>query len=140
MSEFVDHLIRVRYAETDKMRIVYYANYFVYFEIGRVEYMRRRGLDYSRMEIEDDCFTVVAEATCRYLSPARFDDPLRIRTQITSAKSRVIRFGYEILHDESKALLVTGETIHVICGSDGKPKILPEKYRPYFDFKSIQTE
>jgi acyl-CoA thioester hydrolase len=135
MSEFVDTVVRVRYAETDKMRIVYYANYFVYFEIGRVEYMRQRGLDYSRMEIEDDCFTVVAEAKCRYRRPARFDDPLRIRTQVTSAKTRVITFGYEVLHDETKELLVTGETIHVVCGSDGRPKILPEKYRRYFDFE-----
>lgn len=135
MSDFVDHVVRVRYAETDKMSIVYYANYFIYFEIGRVEYMRQRGLDYRRMELEDDSFTVVAEAKCRYRRPARYDDPLRIRTRVTSAKSRVITFGYEILHDETKELLVTGETIHVVCSSKGRPKPLPEKYRKYFDFK-----
>jgi acyl-CoA thioester hydrolase len=134
MGEFVDTVVRVRYAETDKMAIVYYANYFVYFEVGRVEYMRQRGLDYRRMELEDDSFTVVAEAKCRYHRPARYDDSLRIRTRVTSAKSRVITFGYEILNDETKELLVTGETIHVVCSSQGRPKPLPEKYRQYFDF------
>jgi acyl-CoA thioester hydrolase len=135
MGEFIDHLVRVRYAETDKMSIVYYANYFIYFEIGRVEYMRTRGMDYRQMELEDDAFTVVAEAKCRYRRPARYDDPLRIRTRVTSVKSRVITFGYEILHDETKELLVTGETIHVVCNGKGRPKPLPEKYRKYFDFK-----
>ena len=135
MSEFIDHVVRVRYAETDKMSIVYYANYFIYFEIGRVEYMRQRGMDYRQMELEDDAFTVVAEAKCRYRRPARYDDPLRIRTRVTSVKSRVITFGYEILHDETKELLVAGETIHVVCNGKGRPKPLPEKYRKYFDFK-----
>ena len=134
MSEFIDTVVRVRYAETDKMGIVYYANYFIYFEIGRVEYLRQRGLDYRRMELEDDSFTVVAEAKCRYRRPARYDDPLRIRTRVTSAKRRTITFGYEILHDETGELLATGETIHVVCDSNGRPKPLPEKYRRYFDF------
>ena len=56
MSEFIDTVVRVRYAETDKMGIVYYGNYFIYFEIGRVEYLRQRGLDYRRMELDDDSF------------------------------------------------------------------------------------
>jgi acyl-CoA thioester hydrolase len=133
MTEFNDTVVRVRYAETDKMGIVYYANYLIYFEIGRVEYLRQRGLDYRRMELEDDSFTVVAEAKCRYRRPARYDDPLRIRTQVTSAKRRTITFGYEILHDETGELLTTGETIHVVCDSNGRPKPLPEKYRRYFN-------
>jgi acyl-CoA thioester hydrolase len=139
MSEFVDTVVRVRYAETDKMGIVYYANYYIYFEIGRVEYLRERGLDYRCMELEDDCFTVVAESRCRYRRPARYDDPLRIRTRVTSAKSRVITFGYEIVHDETKEVLATGETIHVVCDSKGRPKPLPEKYRHYFDFESAES-
>jgi len=133
MSEFVDTVVRVRYAETDKMGIVYYANYYIYFEIGRVEFLRQRGLDYRRMEIDDDSFTVVAESRCRYRRPARYDDPLRIRTHVTAAKSRVITFGYEILHDETGELLATGETTHVVCDRNGRPKPLPEKYRRYFD-------
>jgi acyl-CoA thioester hydrolase len=134
MSEFIDTVVRVRYAETDKMGIVYYGNYFIYLEIGRVEYLRQRGLDYRRMELDDDSFTVVGEAKCRYRRPARYDDPLRIRTRVTSLRSRTIAFGYEILHHETGELLATGETIHVVCDSNGRPKPLPEKYRRYFDF------
>jgi len=139
MSEFVETVVRVRYAETDKMAIVYYANYFIYFEIGRVEYMRERGLDYRRMELEDDSFTVVAEAKARYRRPARYDDPLRIRTRVTVVKRRTITFGYEILHDETGELLVTGETIHVVCDSKGRPKALPEKYHHFFEFEVAET-
>jgi acyl-CoA thioester hydrolase len=140
MSEFIDTVVRVRYAETDKMGIVYYANYFVYFEIGRVEYLRQKGLDYRRMELEDDCFTVVAEAKCRYRRPARFDDSLRIRTRVTSAKRRMITFGYELLHDETGDLLATGETIHVVCDRNGRPKPLPEKYHHYFDYRMTHSK
>jgi acyl-CoA thioester hydrolase len=129
MSEPFDTLVRVRYAETDKMGVVYYANYYIYFEIGRVEYMRNLGIDYKRMEIEDDTFIFVAESKCRYRRPARYDDLLRIRTRLLSVKRRTIHFGYEILHNETGELLAAGETIHVVCGSGGKPKTLPEKYR-----------
>jgi acyl-CoA thioester hydrolase len=133
MSEFIDTVVRVRYAETDKMGIVYYANYLIYFEIGRVEFLRQQGVDYRRMELEDDSFTVVAEARCRYRRPARYDDPLRIRTRVTMAKLRTITFGYEIRHDVTGELLTTGETTHVVCDSNGRPKPLPEKYRRFFD-------
>ena len=129
MSASFDTLVRVRYAETDKMGVVYYANYYIYFEIGRVEYMRNLGIDYKRMEIEDDSFIVVGESKCRYRRPARYDDLLRIRTRVLSVKRRTIHFGYEIVRDETGELLAAGETIHVVCGTNGKPKALPEKYR-----------
>ena len=128
-AKFYDTKVRVRYVETDKMGVVYYANYLIYFEIGRVEYMRSLGIDYRRMEIEDDAFIVVAESTCRYRRSARFDDVLRIRTRVVSAKKRTIHFGYEIIHDETQEVLATGETVHVVCSAAGKPKALPEKYR-----------
>src|SRR5487761_1337637 len=79
-SEFSDFTIRVRYADTDQMHVVYYGNYYKYFEIGRVEYMRERGIAYKQMEEQDDSFIMVAESHCRYLRPARYDDLLRIRT------------------------------------------------------------
>lgn len=129
MSKSFDFLVRVRYAETDKMGVVYYGNYYIYFEIGRAEYMRNLGIDYKRMEIEDDSLIVVAESKCRYRRPARYDDLLRIRTRVLSVKRRTIHFGYEILRDETSELLAEGETIHVVCGSNGKPKALPERYR-----------
>ena len=133
MSEYPDTTLRVRYVVTDKMGVVYYANYYVYFEVGRVEYMRVRGVNYREMEIEDDCFIVVVESQCRHRHPAHYDDLLRIRTRVTEARRRMIRFAYEIVHDGTGELLATGETLHVICDGHGRPKSLPEKYRHLFD-------
>jgi acyl-CoA thioester hydrolase len=138
-SEFFDHVVRVRYAETDNMGVVYYANYYIYFEIGRVEYMRHKGVDYRRMELEDQTFLFVAESKCRYRRPAHYDDPLRIRTRVVSARRRTITFGYEIFHDETNELLATGETLHVVCGSNGRAKPLPDKYRRYFNFEAAES-
>src|SRR5580693_9316432 len=125
MTEFFDTIVRVRYAETDQMGFVYYGNYYVYFEVGRVEYMRNLGVDYKQMEIEDDSFIVVAESKCRYRRPARYDDLLRIRTRIVALKRRTIHFDYEVIRDATAELLATGETIHVVCDSAGRPKSLP---------------
>lgn len=122
--------IRVRYAETDQMGVVYYGNYFTWFEVGRVELCRQLGFEYKRMETEDDSYIVVAEASCRYKRPARFDDLLTIRTHVKETQRRTIRFGYEILNDGE--LIATGETLHVICDSKGRPKSLPDKYKNYF--------
>lgn len=122
--------IRVRYAETDQMGVVYYGNYFTWFEVGRVELCRQLGFEYKRMEAEDDSYIVVAEASCRYKRPARFDDLLTIRTQVKETQRRTIRFGYEIFNDGE--LIATGETLHVICDSKGRPKSLPDKYKKYF--------
>ena len=124
--------IRVRYAETDQMGVVYYANCFVWFEVARVELMRQMGFSYKQMEIEDDSFVVVARASCTYKHPARFDDVLRIRTNVSESRRRTIAFEYEVFHDATASLIATGETLHVICDSKGRPKSLPEKYRKYF--------
>jgi len=130
--EFHDASIRVRYAETDQMGVVYHSNYLIWFEIGRVELMRAVGFEYKLMETEDDCFIVVAEASCRYLHPARYDELLRIRTRIAQAGRRIVKYSYELLRDSDGTLLAIGATTHVICGRDGKPKQLPEKYRAKF--------
>jgi acyl-CoA thioester hydrolase len=130
--EFHDATVRVRYAETDQMGVVYHANYLIWFEIGRVELMRALGFEYKLMETEDDCYIVVAEASCRYLHPARYDELLRVRTRISRAGNRVVKYAYELLRDSDNAVLATGTTTHVICGSAGKPKQLPEKYRDKF--------
>jgi acyl-CoA thioester hydrolase len=135
MGEFSETLARVRYKETDQMGMVYYGNYFTFFEIGRVEYMRERGIAYKQMESEDDSFIVVAEARCRYIRPARYDDLLRIRTRVSEARRRGISFAYEILRHDGSELLATGETVHIICNREGRPKSLPEKYRQYFPLK-----
>ena len=127
--EYHDTTLRVRYAETDQMGVVYHSNYLIWFEVGRVELMRATGFDYKVMETEDDCFIVVAEAHCRYERPARYDQVLRVRTRIAEWRNRIVKFSYEIFLDEDSSLLATGYTTHVICGSNGRPKSLPPKYR-----------
>ncbi|MFI5058485.1 MAG: acyl-CoA thioesterase [Candidatus Acidiferrales bacterium] len=133
MIDYHDVAVRVRYAETDQMGVVYHANYLVWFEVGRVELMRALGVEYKRMEIEDDCQIVVADAHCRYHHPARYDEVLRVRARISESKNRVIRFSYELFRDADGQLLATGATTHIICGRNGKPKLLPDKYRKIFD-------
>jgi acyl-CoA thioester hydrolase len=130
--EFHDATVRVRYAETDQMGVVYHSNYLVWFEIGRVELMRALGFEYKLMESEDDCYIVVAEAACRYHQPARYDEQLRVRTRIAQTGNRIVKFSYELLRDPDGVLLATGETTHVICGRNGRPKSMPEKYREKF--------
>ena len=129
MLESHDARVRVRYAETDQMGVVYHANYFVWFEVGRVELMRALGVEYKKMEKEDDCHIVVADAHCHYHHPARYDEVLRVRTRIAESKNRVVKFSYELFRDSDGTLLANGNTTHIICGGNGKPKLLPEKYR-----------
>src|ERR1700675_4460214 len=102
--EYAETTIRVRYAETDQMGVVYYANYFTWFEVGRVELCRQLGFEYKQMESEDDSYIVVADAHCRYKHPARFDDELLVRTRLLMAQRRTVKFGYEILHKSSGEL------------------------------------
>jgi acyl-CoA thioester hydrolase len=130
--EYAETTIRVRYAETDQMGVVYHGNYFTWFEVGRVELCRQLGFEYKQMELEDDSYIVVADAHCRYKRPARFDDELLVRTRLLLSQRRTVKFGYEILHKLSGEILATGDTVHVICDRQGRPKSLPEKYRKYF--------
>jgi acyl-CoA thioester hydrolase len=128
----IETRLRVRYAETDQMGIVYYANYLVWMEVGRVEYCRAAGIRYRDMEIEDGILLTVAEASCRYLSPALYDEEVIVRTWIEEAHPRLIRFGYEMSCAEDGRRLATGETKHIFCGRDRKPRKLLEKYRSAF--------
>jgi acyl-CoA thioester hydrolase len=132
MGEFSETTVRVRYAETDQMGVVYHANYYVWFEVGRVEYLRQAGVNYKEMESKDDCFIVVAESSCRHRRPARYDELIRVRTRISKGNSRMCRLEYEVLNDATGELLATGETAHVFCDRNGRPKTLPEQYRKYF--------
>jgi acyl-CoA thioester hydrolase len=132
MIEYHDAAVRVRYAETDQMGVVYHGNYFIWFEVGRVELMRAMGFEYKLMEKDDDCHIVVVDARCRYLKPAKYDDVLRVRTRIAETMNRMVRYSYELFRDEDNQLLATGETTHVVCGSNGRPKLLPQKYRERF--------
>jgi acyl-CoA thioester hydrolase len=136
MNDFYETTVRVRYAETDQMGVVYYANYLVWFEVGRVETFRQMGFSYKEMEKEDDSYVVVAEASCRYRRPAFYDDRILIRTRVAESRSRTLRFAYEIRRDPTGELLATGETLHVICDGRSRPKALPDKYRQYFPLTS----
>ncbi len=124
----VDARVRVRYAETDQMGVVYHANYLVWMEVGRVEYWRAAGLRYRDMEKDDGILLVVAEVNCRYLSPAVYDEEVIIRTSIAEANARIIRFEYEMLAADDGRRLATGYTKHVFCGTDRRPTKVPQKY------------
>ena len=124
--------IRVRYAETDQMGVVYYANFFIWFEIGRVEFLRQLGFDYKQMEIADDCHLPVVDANCRYKSPARYDDSIVIETRVTAMRSSVLKFGYRISRiadaDGTEKLLAEGETTHVVVDRTMQKRTLPATY------------
>jgi acyl-CoA thioester hydrolase len=128
----VETRLRVRYAETDQMGIVYYANYLVWMELGRAEYCRAAGIRYRDMEQEDGILLAVAEVNCRYASPARYDEEVIVRTWIEQAHPRMVRFAYEMIEAATSRVLATGETKHVFSGRDLKPRKLPEKYRAAF--------
>jgi acyl-CoA thioester hydrolase len=131
MTKFHDTKIRVRYAETDQWGTVYHSNFFIWFEVGRVELMRALGFNYKDMEEKDDSHTVVVDVHCSYEKPARYDDLIRVRTWVAEARMRTIKFAYEVFNDATGQRLATGETLHVICDGQGRPKELPEKYRAF---------
>ena len=131
-NEWTTTTLRVRYAETDQMGVVYYANYFVWFEIGRTDFCRQHGFAYKEMEQQDGLYIIVAEARCRYKAPARYDDELVIRTCLRAVRRRVLVFGYEVRHLDTDEILAEGETVHFITDRDGRPRSLPDKYRDLF--------
>jgi acyl-CoA thioester hydrolase len=132
MTDSVETSVNVRYAETDQMGIVYYANYLVWFEVGRVAWCKAKGFHYTEMESRDKRFLMVAEAACRYKAPAHFSEDILIRTALSKATDRVIRYRYEIREKTTHLLLATGETAHVVTDSKFRPSRLPDHYRKYF--------
>ena len=124
--------VRVRYAETDQMGIVYYANYLVWFEIGRVEVLRALGLSYRQLEAEHQCILPVAEARCRYRSPARYDDRILIEARPALLRGSLIKFAYRIFRNADdptkRELLAEGETTHVVCDGQLNRKHLPAEF------------
>lgn len=118
---------RVRYAETDQMGVAYYANYFVWFEVGRSQYCNDCGFSYRDMERETGLFLIVAEANCRYKNAARYEDELIIRTRISELTRRTVRFSYEIERTEGASVAI-GETLHVLINREGRPSSFPERF------------
>jgi acyl-CoA thioester hydrolase len=124
--------LRVRYAETDQMGVVYHANYFVWFEVGRVELMRQLGFSYRDMEQNDNCFIAVVDARCRYKAPARYDDEVIVRTRLKNVRETLVHFGYELLRESDALALAEGETTHIVTDAEMKVRAIPEKYMKVF--------
>lgn len=126
-SRIAQSRVKVRYAETDQMGVAYYANYFVWFEVGRSQYCNDCGFSYRDMERETGLFLIVAEASCRYKTPARYEDDLIIRTRVIDSTRRTLKFSYEIERADGAAV-ATGETLHVLINAEARPSSFPEKY------------
>jgi acyl-CoA thioester hydrolase len=124
--------IRVRYAETDQMGVVYHANHFIWFEVGRVELLRQLGFSYKEMERADDCFIAVVDARCRYKAPVLYDDEVLVRTYLKDVRDKMIHFGYELVRANTSEVLAEGETTHIVADKQMKPRALPEKYMKVF--------
>jgi acyl-CoA thioester hydrolase len=120
--------LRDRYAETDQMGVVYHSNYFVWFEVGRVELLRQFGFSYRDMETVDNRFIAVAEAKCRYRAPAHYDDEVFVRTELLNVRDSVLHFGYELRRVTDGVVLAEGETTHIVTDAEMKVAALPEKY------------
>ncbi|HKP36252.1 MAG TPA: thioesterase family protein [Pyrinomonadaceae bacterium] len=132
--------LRVRYAETDKMGVVYHANYLVWFEIGRTEYCRARGFSYRDMEESENAFLVVAESYCRYKAPAYYDDVLIVRTHITELRRRSLRFGYEIIREPDGTVIAEGETGHVVTDGNGRVRSMPTGFAELLLSNPVEPE
>jgi acyl-CoA thioester hydrolase len=120
--------LRVRYAETDQMGVVYHSNYLIWFEVGRVELLRQLGFTYREMEKQDKCHIAVVDVKCRYKSPAFYDDEVLVRTRLLNVRESVIHFGYEILRAGDSTVLAEGETTHIVVDEKMQKTVLPEKY------------
>lgn len=121
--------LRVRYAETDQMGVVYHTNFAIWFEVGRVEFLRELGFTYRDMEAKDDCYIAVVELRCRYKAPARYDDSVVVRTRLKHLRGSLIGFAYEIVREDDGTLLAEGETMHIVTDAQMQKRELPEKYR-----------
>ncbi|HYF00889.1 MAG TPA: thioesterase family protein [Planctomycetota bacterium] len=116
--------VRVRYGETDQMGVVYHANYFLYFELGRTELLRATGLPYGELEARG-VFLVVTDAGCRYRAPARYDETLEVRTRVDRLGRASVRFAYEVRGPDGR-LCADGHTELAAVDSGKRPVRLPE--------------
>jgi acyl-CoA thioester hydrolase len=127
MKDLVNVDIRVRYAETDQMGVAYYANYLVWFEVGRSEFCRARRFRYAELEALGYKL-VVSDVHCRYRNSAKYDETVVVRTRLKGVNKRMITFGYEVLRKDQEEIIAEGETRHICVDSNGKTKSLPEKF------------
>lgn len=118
--------VRVRYQETDQMGVVYYANYFVYFELGRTELLRSLGVPYAELE-KEHVYLAVFDAYCKYKSPARYDDLLVVKAWVSKLKHVRVEISYEIWRDNERQLVAVGSTTLACLDEDGKPMLIPDR-------------
>ena len=132
MSRTSTSTFRVRYGETDQMGVAYHANYLVWCEIGRTDFIRSLGITYAELERRGHILAV-AEASLRYAASARYDDVVRVETRVESVKSRTITFAYEITREEPEpARLATARTVLVSIDREGAPRRLPDSVLDLF--------
>ena len=124
--------IRVRYAETDRMGVVYHSNHFVWFEIGRVELLRQMGFSYLDMEERDGCYIAVIDARCRYKSATYYDDEVVVRTRLELVRESLVQFAYELKRANTGELLAEGDTTHIVVDKHMRKVAIPEKYMAAF--------
>ncbi len=123
--------LRVRYAETDKMGVVYYANYLVWFEVGRADLLRSLGWSYREMEAAGISLPVI-DARCQYLRPARYDDEIEVRTEGRMLSPVRMEFDYQVVRRIDDSIAATGRTMHASLDASGKPCRLPARVREVF--------
>ena len=129
VSPFVTR-VRVRYAETDQMGVVYHANYLIWMEVARTELCKSLGFRYKDMEGDDGILLAVSEAHCRYLSAARYDEEVAVSATISDANRRFVTFEYEMTCEGRR--VATGQTKHIFLSREMRPVRLPDKYAPLF--------
>ena len=123
--------VRVRYAETDKMGVVYYANYLVWFEVGRTDLLRSTGWSYREMETEGFQLPVI-DVQCQYRAPAKYDDEIEVRTTGGIVSPVRVQFDYQVVRAADDAVLATGRTVHAVLDRSGRPRRLPDRAREIF--------
>lgn len=132
--------VRVRYAETDQMGVVYHSNYLIWFEVGRAELIRDLGLNYKAMEEEEGALIAVVEASLRYRAPAHYDDELTVKTRIAGVRGSVLRFSYAIHRSDDDQLLCEGATTHVVVDRAMNKIPMPAHYAKAFHAAHIPVE
>ncbi|MGH9556264.1 MAG: acyl-CoA thioesterase [Terriglobales bacterium] len=124
--------IRVRYAETDQMGVVYHSNFIIWFEVGRVELLRQMGFSYKEMEQQDDCHIAVVDVRCRYKAPARYDEQIVVRTELRNLRDSLLHFRYTVERASDGTVLAEGEPTHIVVDRNFAKRPLPERYRAAF--------
>lgn len=128
-ADAVTTTFRVRYFETDQMRVAHHAHYLAWFELARAEFCRVRGIDYTKMEAQG-YFLPVVEARCRYITPAKYDDEITVAVWVTGRTSRAARFAYAVLRAGKR--IAEGETYQMLTGVDGRARAFPDEMARLF--------